>query len=158
MSSGLPFPAGNARSWGLSLCHIWEENSMDYGHPPDPFVSAPFCKWIKGAGRNNGECRDEISSLRREKWGLVSRHGCVVSSREGARTLTLIVLEPSGDFRGTYLLSIFRFFCPGRASTSGWGMAVPLSTPYLFHSRHLFVALPSLISSHFLQFKAHGAW
>lgn len=40
----------------------------------------------------------------------------------------------------------------------GWGEAVPLSTPYLFHSRLLFVALPSLISSHVLQFKAHGAW
>lgn len=35
---------------------------------------------------------------------------------------------------------------------------MPLSTPYLFHSRLLFVALPSLISSHFLQFKTHGAW
>lgn len=55
---------------------------MNYGHPPAPFVvTSPSCKCVKRAGRNNGECRDEDSSLRREEWGLVSHHGCAVIRR-----------------------------------------------------------------------------
>lgn len=91
---------------------------MNYGHPPAPFVvTPPSCKCVKRAGRNNGECRDEDSSLRREEWGLVSHHGCAVIWRR--------CKEPYPDwigvvsFRETHLLSVFRFFSPGGASTRG---------------------------------------
>lgn len=97
MSSRLTLPAENAKTWGLSLCHTSEEKSMNYGHPPAPFVvTSPSCKCVKRAGRNNGECRDEDSSLRREERGLVSHHGCAVSLGEGARSLNLIGLELLG--------------------------------------------------------------